>query len=182
MKGKCIHCSVDLTADNCSARIFQSGKGKCRKCLAIAQSLWISRNREHVILTQRQAYAKNIEKRRTSKRKNARTIRGRYNRLRCILRVDKILESDPLWNFNYYSEIIKDKCCHYCWGTLSPTGHGLDRMDNSRPHTADNVVPCCTFCNDRKGHLFSYDEMMLLAPALREIQKLRATHLYAKEN
>ncbi len=31
--------------------------------------------------------------------------------------------------------------------------NGLDRVDNSRGYTIDNVVPCCKFCNERKGKL-----------------------------
>lgn len=30
------------------------------------------------------------------------------------------------------------------------TYNGLDRVDNSKPHTLDNVVPCCYACNTAK--------------------------------
>lgn len=36
------------------------------------------------------------------------------------------------------------KPCSYCG--LGESG-GLDRRDNARPHTKDNVVPCCVSCN-----------------------------------
>lgn len=38
---------------------------------------------------------------------------------------------------------------------------GLDRIDNSKPHTLDNVVPCSTM-NNRKRHLMPYDEFKKL--------------------
>jgi len=31
------------------------------------------------------------------------------------------------------------------------TYNGLDRVDNNKAHTVDNVVPCCWDCNDMKG-------------------------------
>lgn len=51
---------------------------------------------------------------------------------------------------------IFSKPCHYCgetdWHKL-----GCDRIDNSKPHTEDNVVPCCWDCN-RKRHTMDYEE------------------------
>lgn len=46
--------------------------------------------------------------------------------------------------------------CHYCkkrnWHKI-----GCDRIDNSKPHTMDNVVPCCEECNKKRGTK-SYEE------------------------
>ena len=63
--------------------------------------------------------------------------------------------------------------CHYCGG--EPTGraarvisgkyeslyyyNGLDRMDNNRGYTIDNVVPCCMTCNRAKNTM-SYDDFI----------------------
>lgn len=51
---------------------------------------------------------------------------------------------------------IFSKTCHYCdesdWTKL-----GCDRMDNTKPHTPDNCVPCCYHCNCKK-HTMGYDE------------------------
>lgn len=48
--------------------------------------------------------------------------------------------------------------CHYCgesdWHLL-----GCDRIDNSLPHTPENVVPCCNECNSKKART-PYDEYM----------------------
>lgn len=40
--------------------------------------------------------------------------------------------------------------CHYC-GESDWTKIGCDRIDNSKPHTMDNVVPCCYECNVKRG-------------------------------
>jgi hypothetical protein len=50
------------------------------------------------------------------------------------------------------------KPCHYCGAELPLHIVGLDRVDNARGYTRDNIVPCCALCNDAKGHLLSYDE------------------------
>ena len=55
-------------------------------------------------------------------------------------------------------EHIFSQPCHYC-GKTDWTEIGCDRIDNSLPHTPDNVVPCCTDCNKKKAR-YSYDEFM----------------------
>lgn len=53
-------------------------------------------------------------------------------------------------------ENIFSKPCHYC-GESDWTKLGCDRIDNSKPHTEDNVVPCCFECNRNRG-LKTYEE------------------------
>lgn len=47
--------------------------------------------------------------------------------------------------------------CVYCgreeWETL-----GADRIDNSKPHTPDNVVCCCGICNAERQDSYSVEE------------------------
>lgn len=68
----------------------------------------------------------------------------KYNRGKCTL--------TPVWIvYNIFP-----MPCHYC-GAMGWEIMGCDRVDNSKPHTPDNVVPCCAKCN-RKRHLKSYEE------------------------
>lgn len=55
-------------------------------------------------------------------------------------------------------ENIFSKLCHYC-GESDWTKLGCDRIDNSKPHTPENVVPCCFECN-RKRKNIPYDEYL----------------------
>lgn len=46
--------------------------------------------------------------------------------------------------------IFSGQKCYYC-GESDWTELGCDRIDNSKPHTPDNVVPCCAKCNKKRG-------------------------------
>jgi hypothetical protein len=60
--------------------------------------------------------------------------------------------------------------CVYC-GCISMK-LGLDRKDNEQGYIKDNVVPCCKRCNKVKGADFSYEEMLILGTALKEIDQM----------
>ena len=70
----------------------------------------------------------------------------KYNRGECTLTPEWIVEN------------IFSKPCHYC-GETDWLKMGCDRIDNSKPHTPDNVVPCCDKCNRKRGTM-SYDEFI----------------------
>lgn len=60
--------------------------------------------------------------------------------------------------------------CIYCgesdWHKL-----GCDRKDNSKPHTKDNVVCCCTRCNKLRSDKFTVDEMKEIGAVIKRIEK-----------
>lgn len=71
--------------------------------------------------------------------------------------------------------------CHYCGGSVSwamyslgdiPTGHryNLDRKNNTLGYHKDNLVVCCWPCNNAKGSLLSYEEMV----AVGNIRRMRS--------
>lgn len=79
--------------------------------------------------------------------------------------------------------------CHYCgsppqnkirrprvYGRAVFRYQGIDRKDNARGYTTDNVVPCCGRCNWLKSDILSYEEMLIVGSALtnwRASQSLR---------
>ena len=64
-----------------------------------------------------------------------------------------------------YIEIVNQPCA-YC----GIEGHsGLDQVQPRAGYTLGNVLPCCWFCNDVKGSVFTADEMRKLGPVLRSI-------------
>lgn len=63
--------------------------------------------------------------------------------------------------------------CIYCgedkWERL-----GCDRIDNTKPHTPDNCVPCCFICNVDRGDRYSVEEFKVyrsLHPRACDLQK-----------
>lgn len=56
--------------------------------------------------------------------------------------------------------------CIYCGSTENI---GLDRIDNTKGHTKDNVVPCCYVCNTTRNNNFSFEEMKLIGKTIKEI-------------
>lgn len=56
-------------------------------------------------------------------------------------------------------ENIFSQPCHYNCGESDWKKMGCDRIDNSKPHTMDNVVPCCEKCNTKRGNK-TYEEFL----------------------
>lgn len=73
-------------------------------------------------------------------------------------------------DFNWAFEIISNSKCFYCGDTENI---GFDRIDNSKGHTKDNVVPCCYICNTVRSNNFSFDEMKILGETIKEIKQCR---------
>jgi len=63
-----------------------------------------------------------------------------------------------------------EKGCVYC-GDLENIG--LDRIDNKKGHSTDNVVPCCHSCNTARNDNFSHSEMFLIGDAIRKVKEAR---------
>lgn len=64
---------------------------------------------------------------------------------------------------------IFDKECIYC-GETDWRKLGCDRIDNTKPHTKDNVVPCCTRCNKLRSNKFTVDEMIQIGAVIKRIE------------
>ncbi len=82
---------------------------------------------------------------------------GAYKRAARLNNREFTLSQDEFLN------IIKQPC-FYCgslpsqvWKYECNTGNfahnGIDRVDNSRGYTPDNIVPCCKICNRSKGNM-----------------------------
>ena len=65
---------------------------------------------------------------------------------------------------------LTNQPCIYCGDTHNI---GLDRIDNSKGHTKDNVVPCCVECNTVRNDLFTMEEMLKLGKTIRIIKNER---------
>lgn len=64
--------------------------------------------------------------------------------------------------------------CFYCADTLGCASDnvstGLDRLDNTKGYTADNVVSCCKHCNSVRGDKLTVHETMVAIQAVMSVR------------
>ena len=65
---------------------------------------------------------------------------------------------------------ILTKPCVYCGDTYRI---GADRINNTKGHTKDNVIPCCYDCNCARNDNFSFAEMKILGNTIKKIKQKR---------
>lgn len=71
----------------------------------------------------------------------------------------------------YMDEHILNQPCTYCGDIYNI---GCDRIDNTKGHTMDNVVPCCSICNKLRIDEFSVEEMKNhFGPVVRLVKQQR---------
>lgn len=76
-------------------------------------------------------------------------------------------------DIDWFIENISTKPCVYCGDTNRV---GCDRIDNSKGHTKDNVVPCCFECNCARNNNFSYEEMLIIGKTIKKVKELRKSN------
>ncbi|EDJ1279827.1 hypothetical protein GE594_10215 [Salmonella enterica] len=108
-----------------------------------------------------------------SMRKKAQEKFRRNNREKVLLRnyieIDKKKGQECTLTVEFVKNLI-EKPCIYCGDTERI---GADRIDNSKPHTPDNVHPCCADCNTARSDKFTVDEMMIIGSAIRKVKEMR---------
>ena len=106
-------------------------------------------------------------------RSRLRSINTRWASLQRVLTKEKCSPHDPLWRLAYYSGLIGDGICVFCKQEIQG-GIALDRMDNTKGHTATNCPkesnPVCGWCNSIRGTNLTVDQMFRLSPLLTEFQ------------
>lgn len=117
----------------------------------------------------RVAYAREYNRKHPYTKSNYRkTPKGRFAFLKVKARSRKIPVALTL---EEYVAIRQDtSACAYCDGGLPVTGHGLDRKDNTKGYSVDNVVLCCTSCNFIKNDLVTHEEMIEVAKLLKRMR------------
>lgn len=124
-------------------------------------------NREEYNKAARAKYKNNVEHYRNYKRKvstvpEKRFIAGKSKNKRIGRKFDLTLKK--------YLEIIS-KNCHYCSADLMGSkGLSLDRIDNSKGYTLDNVIPCCGPCNYTRQDIWTVEETEVMIKAVMEFR------------
>jgi len=151
---------------------------RCKDCHKRARRESYQRNRLNNILSARIWQAKNPERVREIKRRHYRRHPEVeiYSRLKYKQRYNggELMSRQEF--YDWYRK--QPQVCHYCdiprdYVWINNTQRGLmhlrldsfsiDRKDNGRGYTLDNVVLACFLCNALKSHYFSEDEMRDIA-------------------
>lgn len=74
-----------------------------------------------------------------------------------------------------YEGTIRCGKCHYCGQKLPLTGGCLDRKNNDPMYNRDTAVSCCVRCNKTFMDQYTYEEKLILAQAIKKIDKRRIT-------
>lgn len=132
---------------------FQSHQGVCRTC-------------RHVLFTN------NCKKK---------PFQALYNK---FIKYCKRKNIEMLISYEEFVLYTSINVCHYCCGTITWTKYNtqyyggkfnLDRKDCNGSYSLNNCVICCSFCNYLKSNKFTYEEFLLLSPALKTIMNNKNT-------
>lgn len=147
------------------------------------QKEWYSNNKETRRIQLKEYYQNNKEKYYLRLDKLKGTILGTaYRRVHSNNTADKNRGFDISKNVTsewIIQNIFSGQKCIYC-GDSDWTHLGCDRIDNSKPHTADNIVCACRLCNfDRKDDytVEEFKQYRALHPRACDIPKAPAIQL-----
>lgn len=109
---------------------------------------WYHRHKEKAQENSRKYYHKHAAERIAYHNNYTKTPMGRASYLvQAYDREDKKYNRGECdFDAKWMVENIFTKQCAYC-GETDWTKLGCNRLDNSKPHTKDNVEPCCGKCN-----------------------------------
>ena len=137
----------------CQKEYYQTNKER----LAEYKKEWYQTNKERLT----EYYQANKERIDEQQKDYYSTPLGKANNLaRTYKRSDRKRGFDPSNNVTskwIIENIFSGQKCIYCgednWERL-----GCDRIDNNKPHTADNIVCSCGFCNKVRRDRYSVEE------------------------
>lgn len=140
-------------------------RGMCRRHY---KRRYRKRNLKKVQTQQLKAYHANRDKKLATMRKHKYSPKGR---LSALIYNCKLISRECSLTLQEYSDLLA-KSCYYCEEPLPPSRcTGLDRIDNSKGYSIDNVLPCCGDCNILRMHKLTVDEAKLLSMTLKSYRK-----------
>jgi len=148
----CTKCKQNKPTSEFRIRSENSNKlrSQCKECLNRASNRYNQVHQEQI-------------------RANSRKTRERAKtdaKLRYAFVKWRLKEKMQLTEQEYCNIFKEDPPCIYCGSTIRAIGSGLDRIDNSKIYTVDNVNPCCGTCNDIRGDNLSVEEMKVAMKAI----------------
>lgn len=155
---KCLDCDLDISDLHFNRkRCHQHAKVEAINGVRKSIRKWKSNNKSKVKLMNKEWSEKFPLKKRLS---HARDIARRRQHI-CDITDEQFIS---YWNTS----------CIYCQKSIiNETGIGLDRLDNNKHYTLDNVVPCCGACNQIRNNHLTHDEMKTAMQAVIKFRKIK---------
>lgn len=130
--------------------------------IAAIKKDWVARNRAHVNKKNKKYALEHPDKRQMWLDKYNQSSKAKYTRLASGYRsMDRMRFGTDEYTITkeQIKQLIESTAkCSFC-GCTDINVLGLDRIDNSKPHTIDNVHVCCWHCNITRQDK-TYDEYM----------------------
>ena len=104
---------------------------------------WHSKNKEKSNLRTKEYRKNNKEKIKLQNKEYQKTLKGRYIIIKNGAKQRKL---NFEITFEDYENNFYLKPCQYC----SEISTGIDRIDSNFHYVINNVVPCCSICNEMK--------------------------------
>jgi len=133
----CSHCRkekplYDFHKDKSSRDGFSH---RCKDCSIRQQK------QENIQESRKRSYKKNILEYRRRTKEWEQTIRGKFHKYKQGAKIRNMVFELTLEQFSTFWK----KPCDYCGSDINTIG--LDRVDNERGYTMNNIVSCCETCN-----------------------------------
>lgn len=145
---KCTKCKVEKEESNFYFdKSVQKFSSWCKECRKWASRRYCHANREKLRISEAKYRLNNRERCNSWNRKFHDTPRGKFHIYKNTAKKRGIIFELS------YEDFLKffDQNCHYCGDKIVDYGGvGIDRVDNTKGYTLDNVVPCCRPCNVAK--------------------------------
>jgi hypothetical protein len=143
--------------------------GVTRSCGCLTASIFTRKEKRHNHVISTNKYRnRHKEQYLEYSRKSHLTIGARYSVLKYH---SKKRRFELLVTREQFEEILKSPC-HYCGEFLfRESGYGLDRIDNSKGYSLDNILPCCGSCNRTRGDRLTVEEMEFVMTQLLAFRK-----------
>jgi hypothetical protein len=149
--------------DKDSKTQWRTEKGKrigliCKECVNRNRVLWFHRDDEGYLMRKEKERSK-LQRLRALYPERYKMYEKKYqHRINRIISTYKKNAKSRKREYKLKDEIFHrywQANCFYCGDKLETIG--LDRIDNTKGYTEDNIVPCCTICNRMRMALTQKD-------------------------
>ena len=165
----CKECKVELDETGSNFRIQLNKTTNRRYYMGVCRRCDNARNKKRT--TRNSAYKERRKEKIKETYKNRRAINDPYFVYRSCREADRLSGNTFDMDMAFVKDSIEKGCSYCSIGFNQGVKIGLDRIDNSKGHSKDNVQPCCVRCNLIRKDM-PYPAWLIVAKAMKEALSL----------